>query len=52
VLETRDGQRLTLPNLPPSLAKAEGWRVWIAGPLAMPTGAGVIDPNRRYSCPE
>ena len=51
VLETRDGQRLSLPNLPPSLARAEGLRVWIAGPLDAPTRAGIIDPNHRYSCP-
>jgi hypothetical protein len=52
VLETPDGRRLSLPTLPPALAKADGMRVWIAGPLNAPTSAGFIDPKRRYACPE
>lgn len=52
VLETPDGRRLSLPILSPALAKEDGMRVWIAGPLDAPISAGFIDPNRRYTCPE
>jgi hypothetical protein len=51
-LELADGRRLTIPRLPEQLTRFDGKRVWIAGPLESPTGAGVIDPDRRFSSPE
>ena len=52
VLETRDGRRLPVANLPRALEKANGMRVWMAEPLGTSTIAGVIDPNFRYECAE
>jgi hypothetical protein len=52
VLETRDGQRLPLFNLPDAVAHANGMRVWVIGPLDWPRSAGVIDPNRHFFYPE
>ena len=52
VLETRDGRRLAVANLPPALQKADGMRVWIGEPLGAPTIAGVMDPEFRAECPE
>ena len=47
VLETRDGRRLPVANLPRALEKAAGKRVWIGEPLGTPAIAGVIDPDLR-----
>jgi hypothetical protein len=52
VLETRDGRRLPVANLPPALQNADGLRVWISEPLGAPTVAGVIDPDFRVECAE
>lgn len=52
VLETQDGRRIPLLTVPSALKGADGMRVWIAGPLGAPPSAGVIDPARRYVCPE
>ena len=52
LLETRDGQRLPVANLPRALEKADGMRVWIGEPLGTPTIAGVIDPDYRHECAE
>jgi hypothetical protein len=49
VLAMPDGRRIAIPHLPEVLSGADGKRVWIAGPIDAPTGAGVIDPARRYS---
>jgi hypothetical protein len=48
VLELADGRRLPISKLPEQLARADGKRVWIAGPLEAPVAAGVIDPDRRF----
>ena len=48
LLELADGRRLPISNLPESLARADGKRIWIAGSLDAPTSAGVIDPDRRF----
>ena len=52
VLELRNGQRLTIGHLPDLLAKANGMRVWLAGPLDAPVGAGIIDPFYKPGCNE
>jgi len=52
MLQVRNGRRLPIANLPGALAKADGMRVWIAGPLGSPASAGVIDPKHRYFCAE
>ena len=52
VLETRDGRRLPVANLPRSLGSADGVQLWIAEPLGAPTSAGIIDPNDRSRCGE
>jgi hypothetical protein len=51
-LEMRDGRRLPVANLPPTLQKADGMRVWIGEPLGAPTIAGVLDPAFRHECAE
>ena len=51
VLETRDGRRLPVANVPSALQKADGMRVWIGEPLGAPAIAGVIDPAFP-DCPE
>jgi len=51
-LELRGGRRLPIGHLPDLLAKANGMRVWIAGPLDAPEGAGIIDPSYKWECAE
>ena len=52
LLETRDGRRLPVANLPPALQRADGRRVWIGEPLGGPTVAGIMDPAFRIDCKE
>jgi hypothetical protein len=50
VLETRDGRRLPVANLPPALDRADGLRVWVAEPLGAPASAGIVDPSYAAGC--
>ena len=52
VLELRDGRRVTVARLPERLARANGMRVWIAGPLDAPVASNVIDPTQKLDCAE
>jgi hypothetical protein len=50
VLETSDGRRLPVANLPPALDRADGLRVWVAEPLGAPASAGIVDPSYAAGC--
>lgn len=52
VLELGDGRRVTITRLPERLSRADGMRVWIAGPLDAPVDANVIDPTQKLRCDE
>lgn len=51
VLETHDGRRLPVANLPRALDDADGVRVWIAEPLGAPASAGIVDSDQPTDCP-
>ena len=52
VLEVRGGRRVAIARLPDRLAKADGMRVWIAGPPEAPIAGGIIDPSTKLKCDE
>lgn len=51
-LELRGGRRVAIGRLPDRLAKADGMRVWIAGPPDAPIAGGIIDPTAKLRCDE